>query len=557
MQVASQNIAALVGPAAPAHPTTPPNWYGVSYGDSRHEQGNAPAYAVASGISWLRYNTGVLGWIEPYTGGRIGLAYAGNDGISGGTTPQAATTPRQSSISTVTTGLWFRGVSGAVVSSGSNNKGFAAFNADTPGILFIGPLSTNDAGGGPSYSNIATYSGPTQAAFTSILQGVSSSRLIVLCSEIPKGVKPDGTNATGIGAPMTPSQAAAFKACSVDFIAKFAWNSGDALSLPNCMFVNLWNVFVNPASGVNLTNLPGLLQNDGLHLMPRGAQLIDQTIAAQFATDFGAIYTALPSHTPRPTANGFAGAGNPQPYLNLNPIMTPGTAGTVTSAGSFGSAPTAATIPQTWNITPSGATGLHVSCDKTTNIDPLTGLPVWLIAVDPATSTIAVNATSTVILNEVIWANSAAVTTALGLGYFTYADEWRGFMRFRVDTGSLRLREVHMNVSPVVSPTNTGVLASMQDAYASLGIFWRDLSSAADAGSANYIDVWSDKVRLQDPGMATTNPVGGSGSGGPGFITSITSLQVQISLVFDNNPGAAGNAAGANIYIAQAGIVRV
>ena len=125
-------------------PPIPSNYEFLMYGDSRGEDGISATFG-AGGYAPSQRSYGFSGWLPQVSNGRLRIGRYGNFSIAGGNSLQGVANPRQSSLSTVTTGLWYRGPVGG--GSGSDNKGWAQVVTHSAGIFFLLMGTNGDSGG--------------------------------------------------------------------------------------------------------------------------------------------------------------------------------------------------------------------------------------------------------------------------------------------------------------------------------------------------------------------------------------------------------------------------
>ena len=418
--------------------------------------------------------------------------------------------------------LWYRPGSNTL---GSTNKG-SDYARDHPAGVVVMLYGTND----PDHN-------AAQVGMTSILDTIGSSKLIVLLNETPEGVDVNGTSPGSASAPSGD----AFKAYS-EWLSTLSYDSGHPNARPNVVVVDTWGMILDaPASGAgNWRAKPGYLR-DGLHFTPWGARKIAELIHTRLTEAFGATYTDVAPRYTLPTQNGLTTPANVAPFVHTNPILTPGTNGSV--LGSYRTAPLAANVPQGWWISSTGTTaGLDVVCNKTlTDSD---GFPMWRITVS---GELADNATVTLTMYQV----------AVASGQIANTDKVRGISRLALAAGAQGLQSCHIEAyvqSGAGAATNLTAIANSGSAGSGasgsanrLGYQLNEGAGAYDASGFDRI-LMTQLLDLANPDMATAN-------GGPGNVTTISSLAHRNVLAFANYTGAT-RAISAQLDISRSGIFR-
>ena len=494
----------------------PPNWDFVAYGDSRTENGLG-ATLGSSGYSTGSSNLGPAGYIPVATANRLKLARYPNYGISASTTTQGAAVPRMTATSTVTNSTpqtWYRG-------GDSTNKGADYAKNSGAGVVVI-LYGTNDQAGdlaGNSRNNILT-----------ILNNLNPGQLKIVYNECPKGYRSDGTLSAYSTSP-------AFKDYSA-WLSTLDYASGSPNARADVIVVDLFGDAYDAATGFNKV---GYLR-DGLHFTPWGAKRAAALLHNRLTAVFGAAYTGLPSQAVLPVSNGASIAadtvGAHAPFVHTNPLLTPGTSGTV-QGSNFGTAPTVATVPQGWAISGSGTfAGIAVSCDKTgTDGD---GYPMWTVTVS---GTLADQ--GSYLLQMYQNAQAAGQNIAI-------TDKLRGVAKLAVGAGSQCLNYLRVRVSVIDSAGATRSQACFANGGSPGGtgdrIGYNLNSNGYDVGGPREV-VLTQMIDLADANMSTAN-------GGPGVLTAVGSQAFYIDAQFSNYTGAT-QPVSATIQISRAGAYKV
>lgn len=498
---------------------TPSNYDIVFFGDSRTENGFAPNVATG-GYGANLHNVGVAAQIGPMSGHKLRVGKFANFGIGGGTAIQAAFDPRQAASGSVTTGTWWRGtVANSPTSSGSDNKSISNAVAHSAGIVVL-LLGTND---GPT-----NWPAATRTAMTTIINGLTAGgKVVVLLNETPRGINTAGT----LQSNLTTPNAALFKDYS-DWLKKWDYNSGDALSNSKVIVVDTWADFYDSASGTSYYNKQGYL-HDGLHFTPFGAKRAAQLIDARLTLILGTAYTGAAARITLPTANGFTAITDTAPYLNSNPILTPGTDGTV--SGTWGTPPTAATVAQGWTVTGSGTiSGLDLVCEKGVDTDP-GGFPVQKLTVTGGS--LADLGTATVTLQQNV-SNIAALTSA---GMMSLASKLRAMARVKIDAGSNLLSSVSVSMTVFADTTAKNLTARSMRTTSFL-----PLNAVVDMGDGQWYDYLTELLDIAEPNMTAS----------PGNPTSISSIVFTVNMQFDNRTGSTATPS-ATVRVARPGVAVV
>ena len=495
---------------------TPSNADIAWWGDSRTENGFQTSVSATTGYGTKTTINGAMSYIGPASGHKLRLARNANFAIFGSTTIEGAAIPRQSAAGTVTVGQWWRGSATDTVPSGSDNKGVDYAINHEAGI-FVYLDGTNDgATNWVSASRIATLS---------VVQTLAAaSKIVVVLNELPRGIKPDGT----LGNNLTLSDAAAFKAYSV-WLAGLDYASGQPQSQPNVIAVDSWSIGIDPSSGAQYYNLPGMLY-DGLHPTQYYCNLIAQAITARLQAVFPSWYAALPSLITIPTTNGLSTPTASAPFLNPNPIMTAGTGGTVTGNWS-GTAPSASGVCQGWTLT-GGASGYNLTCvaSNTGITDPQGGNAQRLVI----SGSLGASTTSYITMSQ----NSTA--SLISSGMMTLASKLRAMLRFRVQPGSVGLSAVSIQGALITTSTPQNMITTTP-VIGYFASYYNQNGLDVFAGS-QWMDFMSSLDDLADPNLAINN-------GNP---TGVSAIQVVITFYFTNY-AATAQSVGATIDVSRAG----
>lgn len=501
-------------PPSVAYPApVPANFDVIFFGDSRVENGITPN-VTTTGYEAALTNIGVAAHIGAMSGNRLRVGKFPNFGISGGTSMQAAFDPRQASSGSVTTGQWWRG--SPTDSSGSSNKSISDAVAHSAGIVCL-LLGTND---GPT-----NWPSASRTAMTTIINGLTAGgKVVVLLNETPRGI-----NAAGAAQNATASPAA-LKDYS-DWLLKWDYASGDALSNPRVIVVNSWAEFIDSGSGSNYYNKQGYL-HDGLHFTPFGAKQLAETIVDRLSTVW--VWAARPRRISLPTANSLSTITDSAPFINSNPIFTPGTNGTV--SGTWGSAPSASDIAQGWIASGSGTlSGINATAQKGVETDP-DGYPVQRINVTGGS--LANLATATVILQQNI-TNISALTSA---GMLSLTSKLRAMMRVKIDAGSNLLSSVNISTTVLADTTAKNLVARTMRTASFLPIN----NGSFDMGDGEWRDYMTELLDIAEPNMTAS----------PGNPSSISSISLVLNLRFDNRTGSTATPS-ATVRFARTGVAVV
>ena len=521
----------ILGPVA----AVPSNWDMVFFGDSRTENGvNA---TNPGGFNTQLQVGGVAGWIGPVSGNRLRVGRNANFGISSGTSMQAALDPRQSAVNTVTTGTWFRGKSISVPNSGSDNKGYVQAGAHPAGIVAV-LLGVNDGS--------ASWPSASRTAMTTIINALTQAgKIVVLFNETPKGVDNTGTvQATyDLGGAGT-AQALAWKSYS-DWLSGFDYASGGPNANPKVIVVDSLSEFLDSAQPTASRNKSGYLL-EGLHPTAYGAKRLAEIAHARLAAVYGATYTGLSSRATLPTADGLATYANAQPFVNTNPILKMGSAGSVLGTPAS-PAPTNAQVPQGWNLRLTGAgIGTVTVAIDTSQVDSDGFTIAKLTLGGTLTSSTAAVVQATVQLDQLL--QTAAISSAVSGGQLAYTDKLRAVARIAIAPGGSKAINV---ATPLLTMTDT--VTSPSHGMSAFGQAAHDVTANAKLANA-FVDVADGVTRtymtelldLSQPELvsAGTNP------------TSLTGLQtgVAITLIVAGNSTVNINE---TIYISRVGTLRV
>lgn len=503
------------GPAGPQAPA-PSNLDVITFGDSRFAFGGLNTVDTANGYTQNDTALSVGTMLASLSGHRLRLASFPNFAIAGNTTGQMVASPRLNASNAATLGRWWRPADETGNAGASGNKGVADAAAHAAGIMLI-LAGTNDGLGIPATS---------QANITTMLNGLGA-KTVVLLNEMPRGVDKSGAQ----NGPVT--NGADRKALS-DWINTLDFASGHANARANVIVVDVWGLVVNPASGPNWQNLPGYYF-DGVHPSQWGAR----QIAARIWQRLQAVWpnwAALPQRLPVPLADGLVTPGAQQPFVNSNPVLTPGSAGGV--SGTWGSAPLAANVAQGWELVgESNVASITCIADKS-EVGP-SGEPVQRLVLG---GTLGAGLTASILLRQ-RFATNAAIAAEIAAGRLALTDVLRAVGRMRVEPGSQLLYQVALQWFVTSSNTAAAIRGfvgngNQNDLAAAFGV------DAYDDGA--WRDVQAMPSRLDEPNMAANALTG----------ANATSLVVQWGIRFLNTSAAALPVA-ATIRLARTGLVRV
>ena len=504
-------------PSAPI----PANYDVVLFGDSRTEDGiGSVVDQSAAGYQPFTQNIGVAGWIGPLTDHRLRVGRYANFGISLSKTSHGAALPRQDAYGNVTPGRWDRPASANTYSS---NKGTDAVAAHGAGVVVL-LMGTNDGSDVPVQ---------TEANLAAIMTAMGSGKVIVLVNELPRGVDYAGVvvnAATNAAERYTLSRE----------LLKYDFASGDAKARANVVVVNGYDLFLDPASGTSFHPRRGVYR-DGLHFTPYGARLLTQAIVDRLA----AVWTGwptLPGQVTLPTANGLSALAAAAPFVNSNPVLTPGNAGAV--SGSWGGAPLPAGVPEGWTLA-MVQNGAGVTCiaTKGEETDP-DGYPVWKLAFS---GTIPANASCTVRATQVL--SGSALAAAVSAGLVSAGDRLRATAGVRVEAGSVLLSGVEIGAVAQDATASRSQSSRSNAGTVGTGVSGNQgqaLNAYLDAcQSGGWIRLSSELIDMQDANLvaAGTN------------IQSLSAVQARVQILFRNNDTAAREIA-ATVRLSRAGVWR-
>ncbi|NLS28143.1 hypothetical protein S2M10_31520 [Sphingomonas sp. S2M10] len=481
---------------------TPTNWDVIGIGDSRTDTVLAGTLTGTAGYTAGTSIFGPIGWVQVLSQNRLKFGRYPNFGISASTTTQGAAVPRQNASGVVTNSspqTWFRGTD-------STNKGMDYAAAHPAGIAVI-LYGVNDAD--------SLLSSTSRTNLLAILNNLRPGQLKVILNETGTGKKIDGSIAGG-----TTANKLAFSA----WINTLDADSGHANARNDVLVVDSMGPSYDAASG---TNHLGWLRDDR-HPTPWGSRKWGQLVIDRLAAAYGSVWTNLPKRITLPTAAG-------APFIHSNPLLTPGGNGQVVGAN-FGTAPTAATIPQGWAVSGTGAgAGITVTCDKTGTTPD--GFPMFQISVS---GTLPDQSSYTLQIYQLASGSAVALT-----------DKLQGVCKRRVLPGSQQLLGARLRIS-----ITDATVAKSQGAYDQGGspggsgdrLGYYINSAGFDAGG-EWEELQTQMIDLADPNMDAAN-------GGPGLISSPSQVVVYMDLQFGNYTGATANVS-ATVQLAQMGMLKV
>lgn len=313
----------------------PTNTDMVFFGDSRFAYPQATSVS-STGVSIQKNASGQQCWLPALSNQKLREGRWGGFGISSTTSTQWLTNPRVAANGSVVQGNAWRG-------SGTSNLGTDDVAAHPAGIVYLMD-PTNDTG----------TAAESQANMLTLIQRFRAAGKVVLLSNgTPRGIANDGSLQGGTS--LDPVRIAI-----KDYLNSLDCQSGSPNAIPGVYVIDTYSAFIDPASAAvgGFRNRRGLLY-DGVHDSIAGAMVRAQAVVDRLSTT--AWYQALPSRVTMPTADGLTTAYAQQPYLNSNPIMTPGTNGAI-GGGSQGTI-NAAGICQGWVVT-GGNAALNIAASK-------------------------------------------------------------------------------------------------------------------------------------------------------------------------------------------------
>lgn len=498
----------------------PANYDYIWFTDSRGGLGQSNSVDAANGYTQSDNYISIFKWVSRLTNYKLRPGLFPNYGITGNNSTQMAANPRQNVSNVATAGLWYRPESATGNSGASGNKGYTDATADAAGIICM-LLGTND--------NAVAMPVTTQANLTTILDN-TSSKVVVLLNEMPKGINKTGGAQSGV------TDGANRKIYS-DWINTLDFQSAHANSRPNVIVVDSWGETVDPATGPNWKNKQGYFY-DGVHQTQWGARKIAQKIVDRLSAVWVTNWASIPTRLIIPTTDGLSVPANAQPFVNTNPIFTPGTNGT--TSGTFGTAPAVANIPQGWDINAnSNCTGMTVVADKTaTGPD---GEPALKLTITGTALTAGL--ITSILVRQQIATNNAGWAALLSANRIALTDIVRAVGRIKVDPGSALLRAPALQWFATATPTNNSIKA----------FDGQILSAANDLANSSGFDVYDQNTwyyfmtpaaRLDEPNMAANALTSANGQ----------ALTVQWDIRFLHDGVTAPSAV---IYLSRTGLARV
>lgn len=494
----------------------PANYDFIVFGDSRFENG----FNILNNASGLAQSTSTIGmqaWLEIDSGYKLRLAQSPNFSISASNTYQGSAMPRQNAVGAVTTGDYWRSLASGAT---SDNKGAEFFETHPAGIGVLLYGTNDQAVSDPGYNTTS------RTNITTILDR-APSKVWVVCSELPKGIKDDGTSG---GQTVTAN----FKAFS-DWLKTLSFDSGHANARANVIVADTFAALVDPATGTNYNNLRGILW-DGLHWSPGGARAGAAAILSKLQSVWNWAGISPRITLPTTADNGLAAIANAQPFITSNADMVPGTNGGV--AGTWTTPPSAANIPQGWTITTAQATTLTCVADKTEVDDE--GYPVLKLTIG---GTLAAGP-----VTNTIWVYQTAPIASLFSGsLMTISDKLRAVGKCKVSPGAQYLQGVSLACF-----LQTTTVAKYQTNKTATG------PTVINATSPAFIDAFANDawmryqtqlMDLQDPGKVALSETIASSA-------EISNLWLRWEIDF-RNLTASGQTVSAVVRISRSGIQRV
>jgi hypothetical protein len=502
-----------------ANATAPANYDYLWFTDSRGAFGQQSTLD-ANGFSQNDTYMNMFRWASRLSNYRIRPGLFPNYGLTGNSSTQMIQNPRQNTSSVVTTGYWYRPETFTGQVGASGNKGYVEAAADSAAIVFL-LMGTND--------NTVAMPVTTQANMTTLLD-LLKSKVVIILNEMPRGV-----NKTG-GAQQAVTDGANRKLYS-DWLNTLDYASGNGNSRPNVIVVDTWAETVDPATGPNWKNKQGYFY-DGVHQGQWGARKLGQKIVDRLSAVWAGQWASLPQRFTIPTTDGLSVPANAQPFVNTNPIFTPGTNGSV--SGTFAVPPTAATIAQGWDVNSnSNATGFTVVADKTT-LGP-DGEPCQKLTISGGA--LAASTVSSILVRQQICTNNAGWAALLSANRIALTDMVRAVGRYKVNPGSTVLHGVSLQWFVTTSPAAGSLKAFDGQVTASAN----DLanSSGYDAYDQNtwYYQL-TQMTRLDEPNMAANALTSANGT--------VLTVQWDIRFLHDGV-----TAPSATIYFSRTGLARV
>lgn len=511
------------GSGGPAFPV-PANRDFITFGDSRAGYGYLPTLD-ANGYWAVSQAIGVDFWFGPLSGHRLRRAKFANFGENSNTTTHMVASPRLNGSGTTNAATWWRANSNAagnatdISNSNPGQKSLAAAAAHSAGIVVL-LAGTNDGNG--------TFATTTQTNILTMISALSS-KTIFLFNELPRGVSKDGS------AGFTVANAVERKAFS-DWIKTLDYASGHANAKANVVVFDTWAEFVDGASGTSYLNKQGYTW-DGIHPSVYGAKQCASVVVNKLASVWPG-WASLPSQITLPTANGLTTPGTQQPFVNTNPIFTPGTNGTV--AGTWGSAPSNTNVAQGWEIVAANgfATSLTGVAAKT-GTDP-DGYPTQDLTI---TGTVPASSIAQIEVRQ-RFTSQAAVDAEVAAGRLSFTDKIRAVGRVFVPSGTTGLYFPSLEIFIQEATATKRMLARIHSSQRSL---FRDVDGL-DPGGVWY-DFMTEVLDLAEPNMSVT----------PGNVSVVSSITVKWNLYLGSDTVASTQTINTNgaIRFSRTGFVRV
>ena len=493
-------------PASAQKAITPTNWDFVAFGDQRFDQ-TIGGSLNAAGYNFTSINTGIASWLPMVTGHRLRLGVNPNYGITLGGTAYGAAVPRKNNAGVVVNSspqTWYRG-------SDTQNKGIDYVANDAAGIVIV-LIGWNDAN--------SEYAGASRVNLLSILNGFRPNQLKIVLNEVAQGRGSAGT---------VPNSNTQQYLDYADWIRTLDCRSSNGNSRSDVIVVD---TFARTYDTVAKMTKPGYLTTPALPtLTPWGAKDLASAINDRLALEYGTAYTNLPIAVTLPFQNA-------APFLNSNPIMTPGTDGTVLTSGySYATTPLAAAVPQGWTVSGTGTSGgMNFVCDKS-GVDA-DGFPVFKVTV---TGTLADQQQGGIRIFQAFQ------------GPMSFTEKLRGVGKIKVDTGSKCFNGATLTLSLGESTANRSMTVS--DLTGTVGDPSNRLGYLVNSDGNEVVGDWETRMTalldVANPNMSTAN-------GGPGSATTLNGngLSVTAQFNFINYTGSTQNVY-AVCYVSRLGILKV
>lgn len=490
---------------------TPSNWDFISYGDSRVSAGVQALSSQANGYSTYTSNLGWTGGLGARSGNRLRPGRFSNFGIGASTTTQGAAVPRLDAVNGASAGRFDRPDGNFA----GNKSAIDAKNHAAGIVIYL--YGTNDTTGIPATSLTNT---------ETILDNIGPTKLVIICNELPRGINMTGAAANAASVPANNYSLSRS-------LLKYDYASGDAKARSNVIVVNTYDAWLDVASGASYNNLRGM-SYDGLHEAPYGSAVICNAIVTRLAAVYGATWTALPDQTVKPTANGLVSLANSAPYVNSNPVFTPGTNGTV--SGTWGTPPVNTGVAQGWTLSGTNVPSMVGVAEKGVETDP-DGYPVQKFT---ASGNVAAATTATVSFSQTL--SGASLTSAISGGFLALTDRLRGFCRMKIDAGSALLYHVRVRLVVTDSTVTRSQQAVSNQGTTVTGALINDFLDAEDGTWRDYM---TELLDMQDANLVAASM----------NVAAISNVTIWIDIAFRNNT-AGSLPAAATVRLSRAGWYR-